>query len=170
MVGYHEKSLRRPVFEIFSRTFIPWSCLRSLWVIVPPPDLLRLLEWNTAEDVGSIIRLISGDWLWWVIIGWLGRGVIRGVISEVELKGMLPEEDVSVGSRGAAWCWFLLRSWGRCKESRPLPFLSLSLSLSHHNLLHYPATSSVLSERSSPPLPFPFCLPHFPPLLLLWPD
>lgn len=127
------------------------SCLCSLWVIFPPPDLLRLLEWNAAEDVGSIIRLISGDWLWWVIIGWLGRGVIAGVISEVELKGTLPErwalypeEGASLGSRGAGSC---SGSWGRCKESRPLPF---SLSLSRHNLLHHPATSSVLSEWSSP--------------------
>ncbi len=54
---------------------------------------------------------------------------------------------------------------GETQRSRSLPF-----SLSLLNLLHYPATrlsspSDLLLSFLSP-LPFPFCLPHFPPLLL----
>ena len=48
----------------------------------------RSLEYNIA-DVDSIISLIPEEWLWRVTAGWLGRRVITGVISEVELKGVL---------------------------------------------------------------------------------
>lgn len=164
-----KKSLYLPVFESSGHLF--HSLLSQCDFF--SPDLWRLFEWNT-EDVGSIIRLISGDWLWRVIIGWLGRGVTTGVISEVELKGILLEwwvlfpEGLECHIVG---CWWLkpLSAQHSCfgpggnakKQASGVSLLTL---------LHYPATplsslSDLLFSFLSL-LPFPFCLPHFPPLLL----
>lgn len=110
--------------------------------------------------MASIIRLLSGDWLWRVIIGWLGRGVITGVIAEVELKGTLLDWwllSPQGHERQIMGCWRLKPSLA-CVHASVLG--EMQRRWSHLNLLYYPAIP--LSSPSDLGLSFlsPTCLSH----------